>query len=159
MKLNKELENAVLIGDINLIKTILKQGSDLNIKDNFGRTIIYDAIVKGFDEVVEILCESNAQINIFDKDGKTPLHFAAIHQKFQIAKFLIYSGADVNAKDIYGNTPLGDAVFYSKGMPDIIVLLIENRADYNIQNNYGISPKTLAETISNFDVSYLFKQS
>lgn len=157
MNTNKELSNAVLSGDIALIKSLIQKGCDLNIKGEYKRTVIYDAIVKGFDDVVKLLCESNAQINIHDNMGKTPLHFAAIHHKVKIAKYLIAAGADVNAVDVNGNTALFDAVFNSKGIPDIILLLKENGADYNLANNYGVSAKELSITIANFDVSYIFK--
>ena len=60
-------------------------------------------------------------------------------------------------KDENGNTALFDAIFNSKGKSDITLLLKENGADYQTPNNYGVSPKKLAETIENFDVSYLFK--
>jgi ankyrin repeat protein len=157
MNSHKTLENAVLLGDINLIKELIDQGIDLNVRGDYKRTVLYDAIVKGFEDVVKLLCDHKAQVNIYDNAGKTPLHFAAIHNKLTIAKYLIIAGADVNAIDVNGNNPLFDAVFNSKGVPDIIILLKENGADYNIENNYGVSAKKLSETIGNFDVSYLFK--
>ena len=104
-----------------------------------------------------ILCLSKINVNHQDNNGKTPLHFASIYNQLDIAKILIYYGANVNLKDENGNTPLFDAVFNSRGNPDIILLLKENDADYQTPNNYGVSPKELAETIANFDVSYLFK--
>ena len=48
MKVNKELEKAVLLGNLTLIKSLIKDGCDVNGKDKYGRTILYDAIVKGF---------------------------------------------------------------------------------------------------------------
>lgn len=157
MMLNKELEKAVLLGDLSLTKSLLVNGCNIDGKDKYGRTILYDAIVKGFKDIVEELCLAKININLQDNNGKTPLHFASIHHQLDIAKILIHYGANVNLKDENGNTPLFDAVFNSKGNPDIILLLIENDADYQTPNNYGVSPKELAETIANFDVSYLFK--
>lgn len=152
--LKKEL---ALPMDVMLNETLIKQGANLEIKDKFGRTVIYDAIVKGLDHIVRLLCTSNAKINIQDKEGKTPLHFAAVHNRLEIARVLIQYGAVVDAKDENGNTPLSDAVFYSQGVADIIQLLLDHGADCNLKNNYDVSPKDLAGSISNFDVSYLFK--
>ena len=157
IKINKELRDAVLLGDLALTKTLLSNGSNMYDKDNYGRTILFDAIVKGFEDIVNELCLAGININHQDNNGKTPLHFASVHHQLEIAKTLIHYGADVNLKDINGNTPLFDAVFNSKGNPDIILLLLKNNADYQTPNNYGVSPKELAETIANFDVSYLFK--
>lgn len=157
MRVNKELEKAVLLGDLSLTKLLIESGCNIDSKDNYGRTILYDAIVKGFKSIVEELCLAKINVNHQDNNGKTPLHFASIHNQFDIAKVVIRFGADVNLKDENGNSPLFDAVFNSKGNQDIILLLLENGADYKTPNIYGISPKALAETIANFNVSYLFK--
>jgi ankyrin repeat protein len=91
-----------------------------------------------------------------DKGGKSPLHFACIYSQFDIAKFLLQNKAEVDIVDKNGNTPLFDAVFNSKGEGNIIKLLLSHGANPDIENNYEVSPKSLAETIANFDVSHLF---
>jgi ankyrin repeat protein len=156
MKMDKRLENAVLLGDLPLIKSLIHDGCDVDGIDKYGRTVVYDAITKGFKDIVLELCLAKANVNNQDNNGKTPLHFASIHNQLEIAETLIKYNANVNLKDDNGNTPIFDAVFNSKGNPDIILLLKENNADYITPNNYGVSPKELADTISNFDVSYIF---
>lgn len=157
MKINKELENAVLLGNLSLTKSIIKDGCDIDGKDRYGRTIIYDAITKGFQDIVLELCLAHIDINNRDKDGKTPLHFSAIHNQLEITKILIKYGADVNVKDINGNTPIFDAVFNTDGIDTIILVLMENGADPSLENNYGISPKEIAETSDNFKFPHIFK--
>lgn len=158
MKINKELEKSVLLGDLSSVKSLLKklEPDAINATDKYGRTVLYDAIVKGFDDIVIELCLSGINVNNQDKSGKTPLHFAAIHNQLKISKVLIQSGADVNLRDENGNTPIFDAIFNSGGNPEIILLLKENNADYITVNQHGVSPKELANTIGNFDVSYIF---
>jgi ankyrin repeat protein len=158
VKINKELEKSVLLGDLSLVKSLVKNvNSDaINATDKYGRTVLYDAIVKGFEDIVIELCLSGINVNNQDKNGKTPLHFAAIHNQPKISKILIQNGADVNLRDENGNTPIFDAIFNSGGNPEIIVLLKENNADYVTANLHGVSPKELANTIGNFDVSYIF---
>ena len=156
MKINKELEEAVLLGNLSLTKSLIKDGCNVDGKDKYGRTIIYDAIVKGFKDIVLELCLAQADLNNQDKRGKTPLHFASIHSQFLIAKMLIQYGAKLDVKDENGNTPLSDAVFYSHGLEDIILLLKEKGADINLKNNYGVSPKELAESIANYNLMHLF---
>jgi ankyrin repeat protein len=156
VKINKELEKSVLLGDLSLVKSLVKNvNSDaINATDKYGRTVLYDAIVKGFEDIVIELCLSGINVNNQDKNGKTPLHFAAIHNQPKISKILIQNG--VNLRDENGNTPIFDAIFNSGGNPEIIVLLKENNADYVTANLHGVSPKELANTIGNFDVSYIF---
>lgn len=154
--MNKELQKAVIKGDLQSIKSLIKAGCNVDETDNFGRTVIYDAIIKGFKDIVEELCIAKANVNIQDKKRKTPLHFASIYNQLEITKILIQYNANVNLKDENGNTPIFDAVFNSNGRPDIILFLKQSNADYISPNNYGISPKELANTIANFDVSYIF---
>ena len=156
MKLTKELQEAVLLGNLSSTKSLIKNGCNVDGKDKYGRTIIYDAITKGFQDIVLELCLAHTDINNQDKKGKTPLHFVSIYNQFEIAKILIQFGADVNLKDENGNSPIFDAIFNSKGNPEIIILLKENNADYLTPNNYGISPKELADSIANFNVAYVF---
>lgn len=157
MKVNKELEKAVLLGNLPLTISLIKDGCDIDRKDKYGRTILFDAIVKGFQEIVLELIIAKANVNHQDKDGKTPLHFASIHHQFEISKTLIQYGADVNLKDENGNTPIFDAVFNTNGFDDIILLLKEKGADPSLENNYGISPKYIAETSDNFKFPLIFK--
>lgn len=157
MKTNKELEKAVLLGNLSLTKSLIKAGYDIEGTDKYGRTILYDAIVKGFQEIVLELCLANANVNHQDKNGKAPLHFSAIHSQFKIAKILIQYGAEVNLKDENGNTPIFDAVFNTNGLNDMILLLKENGADPNLQNNYGVSPKYIAESSDNFKFPHIFR--
>jgi len=158
MKVDKELEKAVLLGNLPLIKSLIKNGCDIERKDKYGRTVIYDAIVKGFQEIVLELCLANVNVNKQDNSGKTPLHFAAMYSQFEIAKILIQYGAELDLKDKYGNTPLSDAVFYSHGLEDIILLLQEKGADPTLKNDYDVSPKELVENIANYDLSHLFNE-
>jgi ankyrin repeat protein len=157
MSINQQLEKAVLVGDLVAVRSLVKRnGLDINASDRYGRTVIYDAIVKGFTNIVNELCLSGINVNHQDKNGKTPLHFASIHKQLDSAKILIQNGANVNVKDDNGNTPIFDAIFNSGGNPEIIVLLKEKGADYVTENNHGVSPKELAYSIGNFDVSYIF---
>lgn len=159
MKMKKEFEKAVLLGDFSQVKYLLSiiDLDTIHIIDKLGRTILYDAIVKGFLEIVVELCSSGANVNLQDKNGKTPLHFSSIYNQLEISKVLIQYGSDVNLRDKNGNSPIFDAIFNSKGNPEIILLLKENGADYTRPNNYGVSPKELAKTIGNFDLSYIFE--
>lgn len=158
LKAYKEIKNAVLIGDLLKITELIIETdlNNLNSTDKFGRSILYDAIVKGYKDIVIELCKSGINVNNQDKDGKTPLHFAAIYNQLEILKFLILYGGDVNARDKNGNTPIFDAIFNSGGNTEIIQFLKDNNADFLTENIHGISPKYLANTISNFDVSFIF---
>ena len=97
-----------------------------------------------------------ADINASDDEGLTALHFAAIEQNPEIIDALISHGADVNVVDKYGNTPLARAVFYYRGSTDVIPLLLNAGSDPEKQNLHGVSPKSLAHDIANYDVKKFF---
>ena len=126
---NYKLHKAVLDGDIELVKKLIESGFDVNEKDN----------------------------NLF-----APLHYAT--QEFstkkeclEIIKILLYAGANIETRDENGNTPLSNAVYWFREDPSLINLLLENGADKFNENNYGVSPYALAETIANYPVLQYLK--
>ncbi|MCQ3829148.1 ankyrin repeat domain-containing protein [Microbulbifer elongatus] len=92
-----------------------------------------------------------------DKNGWTPLHFAAQGNSISAVRALIKCGANTEVKDVFGNTPLFRAVFSSNGNGDIINFLIEDGADPESKNKHDVSPKSLAESIGNYDITKFFK--
>lgn len=103
------------------------------------------------------LIKLGVDVNAHDNNGWTPLHFAAQAQSFTVAKILIEHGSNIETKDTFGNTPLFRAVFNSQGKGDVIKLLLKSGADPESRNNNGVSPKSLAEKISNYDVKNYFE--
>ncbi|MGY5052060.1 hypothetical protein ACWDE0_41840 [Streptomyces sp. 900105755] len=63
------------------------------------------------------------------------------------------TGAGVDVVDRHGNTPLWRAVFCSRGEDGTIRLLLEAGADPDRDNVHGLSPRTLAGRIANYDVA------
>jgi len=80
------------------------------------------------------------------------LHFAARAFNPDATKLLLDNGAEGDAQDSNGNTPLSTAVFESRGRGSVIEVLLQNGADKNLKNKYGVSPSDLAESIANYDV-------
>jgi ankyrin repeat protein len=107
--------------------------------------------------MVQELVALGANVNHRDGNLERPLHVAARGFRPQIARFLIENGADVDVVDRHGNSSLHRAVFDSKGRGEVIELLIAHHANPHLQNHSGVSPKTLAETIANYDVAKFFQ--
>jgi ankyrin repeat protein len=157
MSINKELSDAVLLGNLEKTENLLKAKAVVDDIDKYGRTILFDAVLKNNSKMVELLCSYKANVNHKDKDGKTPLHFAVQENFYEMSKVLIELGADVNAQDKEGNTIICEAVFSSKGKGDVILLLKEKGADPSIENKHGVSAIGLAETIGNYNVISFLK--
>lgn len=90
----------------------------------------------------------------------SPLHLAIVMNQIKVVDYLLEKGADVNAQDANGNSILSTAVFnYSKDKANYshyILELLKKGADVNLKNNYGVSPKSLANTIANSGVHKFF---
>jgi ankyrin repeat protein len=65
-------------------------------------------------------------------------------------------GASVSSRDENGNTALSNAVYAYQGGPDCISLLLDAGADPDLANNYGVSPRSLAQNIANYDTRKFF---
>ncbi len=116
-----------MITDIRAIELLVREGADVNAKNDYGRTALMRASELRDTEAVEFLIENKANVNSADNDGNTALMAAiqlnticgddsdkqAIAEGANIAKYLIAHGADVNAKNNDGNTILIEAVMSS----------------------------------------------
>lgn len=83
-----------------VVKCLIEQGADLKTKDNFGNSLLHEAVWmnKESDVVVKYLVEKGADINAKNDQGKTPLEFA-----------LSIEGADKNTPAVIYLQSLADA--------------------------------------------------
>jgi ankyrin repeat protein len=130
----------------------------INFQDRDGRTLLMMSIRLNHIDVTEKLIKTGADLNLQDKKGWTALHFAAQFQSTDLVALLLRYGAKADAQDMYGNSSLWRAVFDSKGVGDVIDLLLKNGANPNLKNHFGVSPIDLANTIANYDVKQFFSE-
>jgi ankyrin repeat protein/beta-lactamase regulating signal transducer with metallopeptidase domain len=138
----KSLCEAVVDGDIEQVKSLIKNGTNVNTKGNSGRTALHYAAEKGFTDIAELLISEGADVNARNESRGTPLHRAAALDHPEVVKLLIAKNVDVNARDNVGNTPLHLAARRIK--KDAVELLMNKGADVNVRNNQGHSPLDFA---------------
>lgn len=114
------------------------------------------AVIDEENDAVKLLLDKGANVNLQDDFGNTALHFASQNHSLDIARLLLNYKANANIQDNNGNTSLSNAVFYSEGRGEMIQLLLEFGGDKYLENNHGVSPIELAETIANHDLSKYF---
>lgn len=149
------LLDAVMRGDIEGVKSLVKSTNSLNSVDRAGRTALINSVLNEDIACAKILIEAGANVDVQDLRGCSALHYAAQNYSIDFVDLLIKSNAFVDAKDDFGNTPLFKAVFESRGRPDVVKALLLAGANQDSVNNSGVSPKILAKTIANFDVASL----
>jgi ankyrin repeat protein len=125
-------------------------------RDRYGRAALHYAVLDGRTADVEQLLNDGADPNVADKEGQTPLHFAAQEYRPAEAALLCSAGAAVDVCDKHGNSPLFRATFDSRGRADVILILLGNGANADLANKSGVTPRQLAERISNYDVLRFF---
>jgi len=124
--------------------------------DRMGRTELHYSALNGDLARTASLLSLGLDPNARDDNGFTPLHFSTQSNCLPVSRALLSAGAEVNAVDHNGNTPLSNAVFYSGGKGDLIILLLNAGASPDQENNHGISPIGLARTMANPDLIKYF---
>lgn len=116
---------------------LLKQGTDVNLRNGLQETPLICAAFAGDFEVAQVLVESGADVNAESLPVRfTALMWAAQKGSADTVRLLLKAGADVNAKDWNENTPLMQASALS-GSPEVVADLLAAGADINDRNKEG----------------------
>ena len=115
-------------GHLEIVKTLISNGADMEKPDREGFRALEIACTKGHVEIVKYLLASGVNVHQ-ERDGFTALHAAAASCRVEVATLLIAANSDVNKKDEAGRgrTPLHWAA--QEGCIDLIRVLIENGAE------------------------------
>jgi hypothetical protein len=95
----KSIDQAVVDGDIDQVKSQLSAGTDVNLKNRMGWTLLHTAIRHRRTEIIQLLLEKGADVNARDSRGRTPLHFAVEASQKELVEQLIAKGAEINVMD------------------------------------------------------------
>ena len=118
---------------------IVPDVSNLNSKDESGRTQLSFAAENGNCAFVSSLLEKGADIEAADQDGRTPLLWASESGHEESVLVLLDRGARIEAADQeYGRTPLSWAV--ARGHCPIVKHLLTRGANIEAADNSGQTP-------------------
>ena len=85
---------------------LVKAGTDMNISDHNGSTLLMGAAKQGCEACVDFLIQAGADVNICRIDGCSALIYAVMSNCHNCVRSLIEVGADVNVKCTSGDTPV-----------------------------------------------------
>jgi ankyrin repeat protein len=122
--------DAAQSGDLNAVRTLVKQKADVNAAQGDGSTALHWAAQKDDVEMAKVLLGAGASVKATTRIGAaTPLFMACRNGNAAMVETLIQAGADANSIDEHGTTPLMMAA--SAGNPNAIKVLIEHGAAVN----------------------------
>ena len=141
----EQIRDAIMENDLEAVNELIEENRGIvNIENSARKTPLYIASYFGYIDIVELLVTNGARIDHQDtRGGWTALCLAASRGHLHVVEYLIIQGANVNLKNHYGDTPLIRACANienentSNSSYFIIILLLEARADINLENNAG----------------------
>ncbi len=127
------LVGAAMGGNLELIKSLIAQGVDVNAADEDGWTALERASDAGQTDVVRFLLEKSTDANKKEYLNP-PLVLASSGGHREAAKCILDKGADVNAQGAMGRTALMHAAW--KGSAELVKLLVSKGANANLRDDY-----------------------
>ncbi|CAA6809506.1 MAG: InterPro IPR002110 COGs COG0666 [uncultured Sulfurovum sp.] len=135
--LEKDLNEAIRKKDIKLVKLLLKNGADIETKNEEGWTpLIFSCLIRD-KKIIKFLLDNGADIEAEGKNGWTALIYSSMQGHKEVVKLLLDNGADIEAKSEKGLT----ALIYSSSEEDkeVVKLLLEYGADIEAKSEKGLT--------------------
>jgi len=96
----QRLYQAASSGEKERLQSVIKAGTDINVRGERGYTALHWAAKKNDKKAAQLLIDVGADVELRTCEGGwTPLHIAALHSNKQVAECLIAKGADPDAKN------------------------------------------------------------
>ena len=167
----------------------LRRGADPNAKNADGATPLHVAAALGRDGIMKLLLERKVELEARDVDGNTPLHLAAAHADGETVELLLDGGAKIEARNGFGETPLHLAAESGRidtaralqrrgqcergtwnnetplhaaamaGATQLIVLLLDRKANVNLANRDGEAPLFWSAATGTLEATQLLVES
>lgn len=147
------LANIVDANKIDLLKSLVACGADVNATNNLGQTPLHKAAERiwgwdlngdGSNVPFQLLVKSGANVNAQDNQGRTPLEVllaTTTSYKEEATVLLIKAGAKLNQTDQDGLTPLHQVVAADTGFSSRTVQsLLDAGANPNARDKFGRTP-------------------
>jgi len=96
--MNKSFEEAVLQGQVDQVRMLLGDGTDVNSLDRHSQTALMVASHRGYVEVARLLIDHGADLNTTAKYGLTALMLAIVAGHDETARVLVEAGADLEVR-------------------------------------------------------------
>lgn len=154
---SKQLLDACYNGNDMLAAQLLKEGANIEARDENNATPLILAASSHQVDTVKLLLDKGANVNAKENTGKTALFYACNSYYPTVAWYAIHTisalldkGADINAQDNDGRTVLHYAshTVYT----ELIRMLLDKGANIEASDNKGITPLHIAACLNDNNV-------
>lgn len=142
--------DAVLHGNIEIVKILTYFGADINQAGKDGLNIIYvlmekfkDVTIKNnvlkFHDSLRNIIFLGANVNARDNYGGITLHKAILDHDISVTKILLSSGADIRAIDNRGRNMIHNCIWKAK-TKTLRFIYSQNNKLLNLEDKFGVLP-------------------
>ncbi|PIQ42946.1 MAG: hypothetical protein COV52_09200 [Gammaproteobacteria bacterium CG11_big_fil_rev_8_21_14_0_20_46_22] len=135
------LAQAILFGQLEDIKPLVSEHTDLDDYDEYGYTPLIEAIIANKADMLEYLLSFKPNIEFADTTGRTPLHWAVDNENEVIVEQLLKHGANPNSYTTH-SMPAG-TMAYLRDNQHLLFLLKSYGLDLEFIKDY-VQTKLLA---------------
>ncbi|XP_052808936.1 transient receptor potential cation channel subfamily A member 1 homolog [Mya arenaria] len=148
---NDPLHIAAMKGYLHIVRCLLKNGADLDSKNEEEQTPLHLAAKFGRTNIVrELVTQDKNSVNDEDESSNTALHLAALAGHAKVAEVLLEFGADVAARNVSMWTPLDCAA--AKGWMKTAKVLLEADSPIDPMDKAKTTPLHLAARYGHVEV-------
>ncbi|XP_050296415.1 protein fem-1 homolog B isoform X1 [Anthonomus grandis grandis] len=147
---------AACAGHLNVVKTLVKAGADVNHATATNSTPLRAACFDGRLDIVKYLTRHNADIHLANKYNNSCLMIAAYKGHVDVVNYLLECGANPNERALCGASALHFAA--ESGHVEVVKELLSYDAKF-FSNDTGMTPiRSAAERTREDVVKFLIKQ-
>ena len=138
------------------LEIALNSGTDINAKDEDGRTALMYAAYNGHTAIIEKLIKKGATVNLTDNYGRTALMFASSGSYPESVRLLLKNQADPNIAD---KDEHFTALMYAaaEGQTEVAKILLTFKADPKLKDIDGDNALTFARNNGHNDIVALLQ--
>jgi ankyrin repeat protein len=128
-----------------VVNLLIEKGTDINARDEYGRTPLIIAVISGHEDMVKLLLSRGADHSIRWKDN-TPLIEGAMQNHSSIVSLLLKYGAAPEARNKNGHTALQIAA--ANALNKVVQTLLDAGAEINTRDN-NLKTPLMSAALSN----------
>ena len=150
----KEFIKAIKKQDKIKVRAMIKNGFDVNMSNEDGRTALMMAVQVGDLNILKMLIKAGANLEQTAKENETTFLYACrVTEDVKVIEYLIKQGVNTKARNVFGHNALFIAAENNKSWKVVEYLINTKLYNINDQNcNYNYTPLMAAVRYNTIDV-------